>query len=162
MREVTAMTRTYRVTPFVRITNRITSAAVRAKLPVGKMALLTVIGRKSGQPRTVPIAVMEREGKRYLIGAFGEVGWVRNLRAAGEATLTRGGVTERVIAVEVAPEEAAPILKENIRSAPAFVRAYFDVTPESSLEDFICEVPRHPVFRLTPLADRDFHGRDAA
>ena len=169
MREVTAMTKTYRVTPFVRMTNLFTSVAVRTRLPMGKMALLTVAGRKSGVPRTVPIAIMEREGQRYLIGAFGEVNWVRNLRAAGEATLTHGGATERVSAVEIEPEEAAPILKENVSSAPAFVRAYFETTPESSLADFAREAQQHPVFRLTPIANNgrmtdsnETSGRDAA
>ena len=75
------MTKTYRVTPFVRMTNLFTTAVVRSNLRLGKMALLTVTGRKSGVPRTVPVAIMEREGQRYLIGAFGEVNWVRNLRA---------------------------------------------------------------------------------
>jgi len=156
------MTKTYRVTPFVRMTNLFTTAVVRTRLHMGKMALLTVAGRKSGVPRTVPVAIMERDGQRYLIGAFGEVNWVRNLRAAGEATLTRGGVTEHVAAVEVTPDEAAPILKENVSSAPAFVRAYFETTPESSLADFAREAQQHPVFRLTAVDDREFNGRDAA
>ena len=169
MREITAMTKTYRVTPFVRMTNLFTTVAVRSGLRMGKMSLLTVAGRKSGLPRTVPVAIMERDGQRYLIGAFGEVNWVRNLRAAGEATLTRGGVTERLAATEVTPEEAAPILKENVASAPAFVRAYFNTTPESSLADFAREAEQHPVFRLTPITTGErLHessepaGRDAA
>jgi deazaflavin-dependent oxidoreductase (nitroreductase family) len=163
------MTKTYRVTPFVRMSNLFTTVAVRSGLRMGKMSLLTVAGRKSGLPRTVPVAIMERQGQRYLIGAFGEVNWVRNLRAAGEATLTRGGVTERLAATEVTPEEAAPILKENVSSAPAFVRAYFDTTSESSLADFAREARQHPVFRLTPIANSERMpdsgeavGRDAA
>jgi deazaflavin-dependent oxidoreductase (nitroreductase family) len=162
MKEVVAMTKTYRVTPFVRMGNLFTTVVVRSKLRLGKMSLLTVTGRKSGLPRTVPVAIMERQGQRYLIGAFGEVNWVRNLRASGEATLTRGGITERVSAVEVPPEEAAPILKENVGSAPAFVRAYFDTTPDSPLADFAREARLHPVFRLSPIVGKQFDGRDAA
>jgi len=35
--------------------------------------LLTVPGRKSGQPRTTPIAVVEQDGKRYLLAPYGVV-----------------------------------------------------------------------------------------
>ncbi len=45
---------------------------------------LTVRGRHSGEPRTVPVAVLEHEGDRYLIAPRGRTHWVRNLRAAGE------------------------------------------------------------------------------
>lgn len=153
MKEVVAMTKTYRVTPFVRMGNLFTKVAIRSGLRIRNSALLTVTGRKSGEPRSVPIAVAERDGERYLIGAFGEVNWVRNLRAAGEATLTYSGIAEHISAAELPPEQAAPILKEAVATAPAFVRSYFDVTPDSSLADFTREAPRHPVFRLATIVD---------
>lgn len=153
MKEVVAMTKTYRVTPFVRMGNLFTRAMIRSGFRIRNSALLTVSGRKSGIPRSVPIAVAEYQGQRFLIGAFGAVNWVRNLRAAGEATLTYSGITEHITAIELSPEQAAPILKEAVATAPAFVRSYFDVTPDSSLADFIREAPRHPVFRLASIAD---------
>jgi hypothetical protein len=55
---------------------------VRAGVKVGPIHLLAVRGHKSGQPRTNPEAVVEQNGKRYLVAAFGVVNWVRNLRAA--------------------------------------------------------------------------------
>src|SRR2546421_10695340 len=71
---------------------------------LGPNALITVQGRKSGQPRTTPVALVELQGKRWVIGTFGEVNWVRNLRAAGEATLTVGRKREVVIATELSLE----------------------------------------------------------
>jgi hypothetical protein len=46
-----------------------------------------------------------------VIGTFGDVNWVRNLRAAGEATLTIKGRPEPVQAVALSPEEAASFFK---------------------------------------------------
>lgn len=50
-------------------------------------------------------------------------------------------------------EEAAPILKQGLAKASSFLRAYFDVTLTSSLEDFEREAPRHPVFLVQGAAE---------
>ena len=132
--------------------NLLATTPVRAGLTVWVISLLTVRGRKSGQPRRTPVAVVELNGKRYLVAAFGVVNWVCNLRAAGEATLTRNHRSEAIIVVELSPEEAAPILKACLGSA-AFARSYFDVTPASPLEDFVREAANHPVFRVQRVAE---------
>ena len=142
------MAKTYRVDFSVRLGNAIVTALLRAGAKLGSMTLLTVRGRKSGQPRTTPVAVVEGDGERWLIAPFGEVNWVRNLRAAGEATLTRGRRSERVTVRELSAEEAAVALKQTLDGAPAFLRQYFDVTPASPLADFEREAPRHPVFQV--------------
>jgi len=116
------------------------------------MTLLSVRGRTSGKIRTTPVAVIELDGDRLLIAPFGSVNWVRNLRAEGSATLTRGRHRERVSAVELSTQEAAPILKKSLVGAPSFVTNYFDVTQDSPLADFEREAPRHPVFRLNTLS----------
>src|SRR3979409_85969 len=75
-------------------------------VPMGPNALITVKGRKSGEPRTTPVALIEIEGKRWGQSPFGDVNWVRNLRAAGQATLTLGKKEELVTATELsAPEK---------------------------------------------------------
>jgi deazaflavin-dependent oxidoreductase (nitroreductase family) len=112
------------------------------------MALLTVPGRKTGQPRSTPIAILDHEGKSYVITPYGAVNWVRNLRAAGKATLTRRGRTEAIVAVELSPRDAAPVLQYAVGRMPTFLRSYFDVTPSSSLEEFEREAASHPVFQL--------------
>lgn len=142
------MSKTYRVTPFVRMSNLLTTTMIRAGLSFNSMTLLTVRGRKSGEPRTVPVSVIERDGERYLIGAFGNVNWVRNLRAAHTGTLRLGRHVEDFAAVELSPKDAAPVLKAGFDMAPGYVRSFFDATPESTLADFEREAPRHPVFRL--------------
>jgi len=142
------MSETYRAPLFVRMSNKLVTTLIGAGLNIGINALLTVRGRKSGQPRTTPVAVIELNGQRYIISAFGIVDWVRNLRAAGAATLTRSRRSEAITVAELPPAEAALILKACLGVAPGFVRAYFDATPASSLEDFEREAARHPVFRV--------------
>jgi deazaflavin-dependent oxidoreductase (nitroreductase family) len=146
------MAKTYQAPLFVRLGNVLTTALLRAGVKlVGlgnyPMYLLTVRGRKSGHPRTVSIAIIERNGKRYLGAPFGVVDWVRNLRAAGEAILTRGRRSETVNAIELPSREAALVLREEIKGGNPFAR-YFGVSVESSLEEFERAAVSHPVFLL--------------
>jgi deazaflavin-dependent oxidoreductase (nitroreductase family) len=140
------MAKTFRPTLFLRTSNKIVALLLRAGVNMGNMTLLTVRGRKSGQPRTTPVALIERDGQRWLIAPYGSVNWVRNLRAAGQATLTRGRRTEQISVAELSAQEAAPILKHALGISPSFLLAYFDVTADSSLADIESEAPRHPVF----------------
>jgi deazaflavin-dependent oxidoreductase (nitroreductase family) len=102
---------TSRVPFYVPLFNPIARRLLRRGLPLGPNALLTVRGRTSGLPRTTPVAVVAIEGRRWVIGTFGEVNWVRNLRAAGEATLTINRRPEPVQAVELSPEQASVFFK---------------------------------------------------
>src|SRR4029077_20058731 len=86
---------------FVGLLNPIAGRILRAGPLLGPNALITVRGRKSGVPRTTPIALVEIDGKRWVIGTFGDTNWVRNLRAAREATLTVGRKREMVLADEL-------------------------------------------------------------
>jgi deazaflavin-dependent oxidoreductase (nitroreductase family) len=142
------MAKTYRVTFLVRLGNLLATTMASIGLKIGPIRLLTVRGRKSGELRTTPVAVVEQHGKRYLVAAYGVVNWVRNLRAAGEATLTLGRHKEAIRAMELSPEEAAPILKNTLGGGGSFTRDYFDLTPDSSLQDFEREAVRHPVFLI--------------
>jgi deazaflavin-dependent oxidoreductase (nitroreductase family) len=146
------MTKTYQAPMFVRVANILTLTLLRAGVKLKgagnyPMYLLTVRGRKSGQPRTVPIAIWERNGKRYVGSVYGIVDWVRNLRAAGEAILTRGRRSETVNVRELPKGEAALVLREDIKGGNPFARSY-GVTADSSLEEFERAVLTHPVFVL--------------
>lgn len=121
------------------------------------MYLLTVRGRKNGQPRTVPIALMEQKGKRYLAATYGCVNWVYNLRAAGEASLMRGRRTETVTARELPPGEAALVLQAEVRRttlARAMAGRFYGVTADTPLEQAERAMLTHPMFAL----ERNAHG----
>ena len=99
--------------PFlVPILNPIAHRLLRVGIPMGPNALLTVRGRKSGQPHTTPVALVEVHGRRWVQSPFGEVNWVRNLRAAREATITINRRSESVEAVELSTAETARFFKE--------------------------------------------------
>ena len=134
-----------------RLGNAIVTALLRRGVPMGNMILLTVPGRKSGLPRTTPVALGERDGRRWLVSPDGEVDWVRNLRAAGGGTLTRGRCTFRFTATALGPQEAAPVLKESVMGAPGFIRKYFAVDPAAPLPAFERIAAAHPVFELRAM-----------
>ena len=127
--------------------NGLVRMLLRLGLGPARTYLLTVTGRRSGAPRSTPVTLVEEGGRRWLVSPYGEVAWVRNLRATGRATFARGGRTEAVAVREVKPEEAAPVLRWYVTRVP-ITRPYFDVQPESDLSAFRAEAPRHPVFAI--------------
>jgi deazaflavin-dependent oxidoreductase (nitroreductase family) len=112
--------------------------------------LLTTRGRRTGRPRTTPVTLVERDGRRYLVAPYGPVSWVLNARAAGEVTLSRRGRRTGHAVREVGPDEAGPVLKHYIRLARP-TRPYFSASLDSPVGDFAAEADRHPVFALTDL-----------
>jgi len=97
---------------FVPMFNPLVRRLMGVGLPVGPNALLTVRGRSTGLPRTTPVALVEVDGRRWVVGTFGEVNWVRNLRAAGEGILQVGRRREAIRAVELSLDQAAVFLGE--------------------------------------------------
>ena len=106
----------------IRYSAPVTRRLLGAGLGMGPNELLTVRGRVSGLPRTAPVAVVELEGRRWVVGTFGEVNWVRNLRAARNAELRVGGRQELVTAVELSHAEATAFFRD-------VVAAYVDGLP---------------------------------
>ena len=87
---------------------------LRAGLPLGFNRLVTIPGRKSGIPRTTGLAVVEVSGRRWVWAPWGEVNWVRNLRAAGRATITFRGRSEDVRATELDPAERVAFFRDTL------------------------------------------------
>jgi deazaflavin-dependent oxidoreductase (nitroreductase family) len=103
---------------------------------------LSVRGRRSGRWHTVPVAVLEHEGERYLVSYRGESDWARNLRAAGGGRLRGQGRVEEVAVVEVPVAERAPLLEE--------YRARFGKMPTvAGVLDALPDPADHPIFRVT-------------
>ena len=90
---------------WVKMFNPITRPLLAAGVPLGPNGLLTVRGRKSGEPRTTPLAIIEASGRRWIWSPWGDVQWVRNLRAAGNATVTVRGHKEDVTVTELDRDE---------------------------------------------------------
>lgn len=141
------MAKDYRVGFMRRLVNRVISFAVTRGRMDDNMYLLTTLGRKSGQERTNPVTVAVRDGHRYIVSPYGNVGWVYNIRASGSAKLERGGKTDEITVTEVDADTAAPVLKQYVE-AISVVRPYFDATRDDPVEVFAAEALQHPVFRI--------------
>ena len=115
---------------------------VSMKFGFGGAQTLVVTGRKSGDPKPIPVIPVEHGGQRYVISTRGEAEWVRNLRAAGGACeLRKGGAIQKLRAVELPVEERAAILDVYRVKAGRAVKGYFEKLPDAA---------DHPVFRLEP------------
>jgi deazaflavin-dependent oxidoreductase (nitroreductase family) len=85
---------------------------LRAGVPLGPNALVTIRGRKSGEPRTTPLAIIDTGGRRFVWSPWGDVHWVRNLRAAGRATITVRKRSEDVRAKELDRDERVRFFRD--------------------------------------------------
>ena len=95
--------------------NKLFMAMLRLGLPIsGKEGplVLTVPGRKSGDPRSTPVTPMYVDGNRYVVAGFPGADWVKNARAADTATLTVGKASETIRMVELSAEDARPLLRQ--------------------------------------------------
>ncbi len=149
------MTAQRRIPSFVPLFNPVARRLLRFGALLGPNALLSVRGRKSGELRTTPVALVEVGGRRWITSPFGEVNWVRNLRAAGEGTLTSGRRTERLRAVELDRGEAerffTDVLGPYIRRTPLGRWIIGSVLhARDIIDDPRGAAEGHPVFELHP------------
>ena len=153
---------------FLRLVNPLTRRLIAAGLPTGAPnVLLTMRGRRSGRLRAVPVGMLELDGRWFVQASYGETGWVANLRADGQATVTRpGGRGVPVRAIELSPEEAGAVLRRVLlpfhRSRllgallgprfrpPVGVLWTLRVRVDDSPEQYVAEARRHPLFELHP------------
>ncbi|MEV6652499.1 nitroreductase family deazaflavin-dependent oxidoreductase [Streptomyces sp. NPDC051219] len=111
---------------------------------------LSVLGRKSGEWRRVPVNPLPYEGGPYLVSARGHSEWVRNMRAAGGGKLRIGRKTRTFTAVELSDHEKPEILRTYLERWGWEVGRFFgEVNANSSDEELRAAAPKHPVFRLT-------------
>jgi deazaflavin-dependent oxidoreductase (nitroreductase family) len=143
------MAKDYRLGFWRKAANVIATAGLRVGVAPRASSLLTTIGRKTGRRHTTPVWAFEHDGERFLVSPYGEVGWVRNVRATGEATLTRARKSTTHSVTELTTAEAAPILKRYMNKV-AVTRPFFDATKDAPVAEFEAEATRHPVFRLGP------------
>ena len=111
-------------------------------LRLGGTLVLTVPGRQSGRPRSVPLGrPFDLDGARYLVGGGGDTHWVRNLRAAGGGQLRFHGATTPFRAVEIDGPERDQIVAAYRAKQGRAVDGFFRELPEPA---------DHPVFRVDP------------
>ena len=144
----------------VRRSNGLASRLLRLGIPMGPNVLMTVRGRTSGLPRSAPVAVVEIDDRRYVMAAYGDVQWVRNLRAAGRADFRFHGRTESLAAAELDPAAALSFYERTLPTFTArlpwfgrlFASVFFRLIGPELTTDPNRAAARHPVFVLERAA----------
>src|SRR5215468_6630388 len=155
---------------FFRMVNPLARWMMSVGIPTGsRNILLTVRGRRSGTPRTTPVSMLEFDGRRFVQASYSTDGWVRNLRAAGEATLTDHGHRVAVHGVELEPDKAAAIFRRalepyrrsrllrallgpRVRPPVALLR-WARIRIDDTPQEYVGEARRHALFELHPISD---------
>jgi deazaflavin-dependent oxidoreductase (nitroreductase family) len=143
------MAKTYRLKFGARLVNAVFRLMTRLGLGASYRYVLTVPGRKTGRLYSTPVDVLEVGGDRWLVAGYGPVSWVRNVRAAGEVTLSRGANSETFSVAEATAQAAIPVLRAYIGEIKV-TRPYFDANADSPDDAIAAEVKRLAVFRLIP------------
>jgi len=132
--------------------NRVMMAVQRLGIPTGPAMVLTVPGRKSGRPRSTPMTPFEFQGGLYVVAGYPGADWAANARAAGAGTLSRGRRSRRVRIVELAADEAHPVLRAFSTEVPvgvAFAKRSGMVL-DGTADEFEALAGRVAVFRFEP------------
>ena len=148
----------------VQAMNPLMNWLLSTRLPGGPNAVLHVRGRRSGRMRSVPVSVLELMDRLLIQASDPQVDWVRNLRAAGAAELTRAGRRDRLTATELDPDTAGRLLYDMLRDYPRSrflgrllgkvdrppigVLAGFRLRIDEALDDYVADARRHPLFEL--------------
>lgn len=133
--------------------NGIVAKLTNLGISVWGSRVLTVRGRKSGEPRSTPVNLLTVDGVRYLVAPRGVTQWVRNLRVAGEGSLRVGKRVEEFSYVELADDEKPAILRPYLKRWKMEVGVFFDgVDAKASDETLLGIAPGYPVFRITEKA----------
>ena len=138
----------------VSLFGRLLKPLIAAGVPLGFNGLITIRGRKSGLPRTTPVAIIEVSSRRWVWAPWGEVNWVRNLRATGRATITVRRRREEVTATELDATQRVEFFRDVLgplaRSFP-FGMQFIRIVDEVDLEDPVAAAEGRRVFELHSL-----------
>jgi deazaflavin-dependent oxidoreductase (nitroreductase family) len=135
-------------TAIERIFNRVFGFLVGRGLGFSYNYLLQVKGRKSGKTYSMPVNLLELDGKRFLVAPRGRTQWVRNAEAAGEVTLRKGSVRQRFRLRPLPDADKPAILKAYLDRFKKEVQRYFPVAAGSPVESFRELVESYPAFEL--------------
>jgi hypothetical protein len=119
--------------------NRTIFNKIATTLRFGPFETLIVTKRVSKQPQKIPVTPIEVDGVKYLVSAYGDTEWVKNVRANPDVKL--GGVDYR--ATETAVDARKRILDAYQGKVGKYVENQFRDLPDPA---------DHPVFSLTRRA----------
>jgi deazaflavin-dependent oxidoreductase (nitroreductase family) len=133
--------------------NKLMIAMQRLGVQTGPAMVLTVPGRKSGQPRSTPMTPFDHEGGLYTVAGFPGADWAANARAAGVGTLTSGRRSRQVRIVTLSPDESRPVLRAFAVKVPVGVgfAKRSGLVVDGTPDEFEKLAGRLAVFRFDPV-----------
>ena len=132
------------------VVNRIARRLARLGLSPLGLRQLAVRGRTSGEWQTVPVNLLELDGRRFLVAPRGQTQWVRNIRVAGTGELRVGRRVEAIEVEELADADKPVVLREYLRRWKAEVKVFFDgIGVDSTDEELLAIAPGFPVFAIS-------------
>lgn len=132
-----------------RVFNPAVALFTRAGLSVKGSRVLEVRGRKSGELRTTVVNLLTVDGVQYLVAPRGTTQWVRNVRAAGTATLRVGRRRQSIRVEELADADKPPILRAYLKEWAWEVGKFFDgLSKDSSDTEVLAAAAGFPAFRI--------------
>ena len=114
------------------------------------LRVLTVPGRRTGQPRSWPIGVVQWHGHHYLCAPNRRRDWVRNLLAGGRCTL-EGDEPGRYDATLIETPAAAD-LPASYLHALGRPSSMWPFPSDAPAEQIRPHLPEIAIFQLTPSA----------
>ena len=130
-----------------RVINRFLIWTLKAGFSPKSYYLLTVLGRITGIPHSVPVALVEDGTKRWLVAPYGEVDWVKNARVSKRVKLSRGKTIEDVGLREMPTDLSKAVLRQYLKNYP-ITKSYFTAQEDSELDEFEVDAKEKPVFEL--------------
>ncbi|MFC8043204.1 nitroreductase family deazaflavin-dependent oxidoreductase [Nocardia sp. NPDC057353] len=136
----------------VRFFNVVIKGLQRIGLSTGPVTVLTVRGRKSGQPRSTPVTPFRLDGAEYVLSGLPGSAWAHNVRAADTVELRSGRRTRTARMVEIPVAERGPILRAFVEQVPRGVAMMRDagVVRTGSVAEFEAAADRLAPFRIDP------------
>ena len=137
---------------YLKSMNKVMITVQKLGIPTGPAMVLTVPGRKSGQPRSTPMTPFDHDGGLYTVAGYPGSDWAANARAAGAGTLRRGRKSRRVKIVELSTEEAGPVLRSFAVKVPVGVgfAKRSGLVDEGTPDEFAALAGQLSVFRFDP------------
>jgi deazaflavin-dependent oxidoreductase (nitroreductase family) len=139
---------------YLKSMNRIVRAIQKLGIPTGPAMVLTVPGRKTGQPRSTPMTPFTYRGDLYTVAGYPGADWAANARAAGTGTLSRGRRSRQIKIVELDAEESRPVLREFPGQVPVGVgfAKRSGLVRDGTPDEFEALAGQLAVFRFDPAS----------
>jgi deazaflavin-dependent oxidoreductase (nitroreductase family) len=113
-----------------------------------ELRVVRTTGRRSGQERPVPLAVVHHDAGRYLVAPDARRDWVANLDAHPRCAVETADGADEVAARRICGPAAARVVSAYGKAATGPARAAFPFGDDADLDEVEAVLDRMAVFEL--------------